>query len=253
MRFFPPALRVAALVVALFALSTGSLTAADLYQVSTIEALSAGLYDGRERIGALGRHGDFGIGTLAGLDGEVVVLDGVFYQVRSDGTVHRVGPGEKTPFVQVTFFTGELDLGRLDGLSFAALKAALTARLPDPAKFYAVRVEGMFPTLTVRSVAAQQKPWPTLAEAIKGQSVFPLENIQGTLVGFYSPQSAPGLSPTGWHFHFLSRDRAHGGHVLDGTAGPTKARGDMVTAMTTLFPDKPLPRQGAAAPAAGTE
>jgi acetolactate decarboxylase len=253
MRFFPPVARVAALTVVLLAALAGRLPAAELYQVSTIEALSAGLYDGRESIGALTRYGDFGLGTLAGLDGEMVLLDGVFYQVRSDGTVHRVKSGEKTPFVQMTFFEGTLDLGRLDGLSFAAMKAALTARLPDPAKFYAVRVDGLFPALTVRSVAAQQKPWPTLAEAIKGQSVFPLENIQGTMVGFYSPSSAPGLSPTGWHFHFMSRDRAHGGHVLDGIVGPTKARGDMVTTMTTVFPDKPLPRQDVAAPAAGTE
>jgi acetolactate decarboxylase len=253
MRFSPPARRLAVLAFVLLLAMAGRLSAADLYQVSTMQALSAGLADGLVPISTVARHGNFGLGTLHGFNGELVALDGVFYQVRGDGTVHRLTGREKTPFAQVVSFVGPLDLGRLDGMGFEDMKKTLAARLPDPSKFYAVRVDGLFSAVTARSAGIQKEPWPSLAEVLKHQAIFPLENVQGTMVGIYSPPSAPGLSPTGWHFHFLTQDRTKGGHVLDAKLAAVKARGDAVAVMTVLFPDKPLPRLDAAPPAAGTE
>ena len=102
--------------------------AVELYQVSTIEALTAGLYSPEGSFADLARHGDFGLGTFVDLDGEMVALDGAFYQVKSDGTVHVVPPTAKTPFAEVVFFKGAVDLGRVDGLDLDGLKAALAAR-----------------------------------------------------------------------------------------------------------------------------
>ncbi len=253
MRRLPPLWRALALAGALLALSAAFCSAATLHQVGTIEALSAGDYAGRQAVTVLARHGDFGLGTFAGLDGEMVALDGRFFQVTSDGTVRPVPPRLTTPFAQVVFFKGGLDLGRVDGLDLAGLDKALAARLPDPSRFYAVRVDGSFETLSVRSVPAQAQPWPTLAAALKGQSVFPLSRVQGTLVRFYSPPGTPALSSPGWHFHFRSADRRQGGHVLAAVLGPAKARGDAVQAMTVLFSEHPLPRRDAARPAPGEE
>lgn len=253
MRRFPPAWRALVLAGALLAVFAIPCLAANLHQVGTIEALSAGDNAGRESYGELARHGDFGLGTFADLDGEMVALDGRFYQVTSDGVVHAVSPRQTTPFAQVVRFTGALDLGRVDGLDLAGLGKTLESRLPDPSRFYAVRVDGLFETLSVRSPPAQKEPWPTLAEALKGQSVFPLERIQGTMVGYYTPAGTPALSTPGWHFHFLSADRARGGHVLAARLGPTKARGDAVTSMSVIFSENPLPRRDVAPPAAGEE
>jgi acetolactate decarboxylase len=226
----------------------------ELYQVSTIEALLAGGYAQEGTFADLARHGDFGLGTVTDLDGEMVALDGVFYQVRSDGTVHVLPPEAGTPFAEVVFFKGKLDLGRVDGLDLDGLKAALTARLPDPSRcYYAARVDGSFAAVTTRSVPAQTKPWPPLAEAVKHQSEFPMQNVRGTLVGIYAPPTAPGLAPTGWHFHFLTADRTRGGHALAATATQGTARADGVDVMTVRFPGQPLPRQAAAGPAPGTE
>jgi len=225
-----------------------SVTPVDLYQVSTIAALTAGLYTGEMPLSEVARHGDFGLGTLVDLDGEMIVLDGVFYQAKSDGTVRVVPPSAKTPFAQVVFFQGNLDLGRADGLDLDGLKAALAARLPDPDHFYAVRVEGTFTTLTARSAPAQKKPWPPLVEALKSQVLFPLSQVSGTMVGIYSPPAAPGLAPTGWHFHFLTADRRQGGHVLAATVGKAAARGDVVKVLTVTFPDQPFPHPEAVKP-----
>ncbi|MHC1788037.1 acetolactate decarboxylase [Solidesulfovibrio sp.] len=246
-------LRPAVLALSLLIFDPGRLLAATLHQTGTIESLTAGDYAGQRSCAALAGQGDFGLGTFDGLDGEMVVLDGVIYQVTVDGVVHRARPGQTTPFAQLVRFAGTVDLGRVDGLDLPGLTAALAARLPDPARLYAVRVDGAFAALTVRSVPAQPRPWPSLAEAIKGQKTYPLAAVQGTLVGFYTPPGLPALSPPGWHFHFLSADRRQGGHVLALTLGPAKARGDAVDGLDIVYPKNPLPRRDVAAPAAGTE
>lgn len=61
-----------------------------LYQHGTLGALMAGLMDGTETIGQILEHGTLGLGTLHGLDGEVIFLNGEAYQGRSDGAVIRL-------------------------------------------------------------------------------------------------------------------------------------------------------------------
>ena len=46
------------------------------YQVSTLNALMLGNFDGVVTVGELKRHGSWGIGTYEGLDGEAIVWEG---------------------------------------------------------------------------------------------------------------------------------------------------------------------------------
>src|SRR3712207_8423939 len=55
-----------------------------LFQTSTIEALLDGNYEGDVTFAELEDRGDFGLGTFDALDGEMIALDGDFYQVRAD-------------------------------------------------------------------------------------------------------------------------------------------------------------------------
>src|SRR5262249_48336233 len=67
-------------------------------QVSVINALMAGHYDGVMPISELRTYGDFGLGTLDHLDGELILLNGHAYQVHSDGVVSEVASDRATPF-----------------------------------------------------------------------------------------------------------------------------------------------------------
>lgn len=60
----------------------------------------AGVYDGTMSCGELLGYGDFGIGTFDRLDGEMIVLDGLVYQVKADGLVYTPSPTLLTPFVE---------------------------------------------------------------------------------------------------------------------------------------------------------
>ena len=186
-----------------------------LYQLSTIQALMEGVYDGVMPVGALRSRGDMGIGTFAGLDGEMVVLDGKVYQVKADGSVKTVLDELATPFATVAFARPQIvkEVGPL--ASFADLEKAIDAMLPSANLFYAVQVKGRFAFLKARSVPTQRKPYPRLTEVVKTQSVFEFRDVGGTLLGFRSPEFAKGLTVPGYHLHFLDAARDKGGHVLD--------------------------------------
>ncbi len=193
-----------------------------LYQTSTIQALSAGDYDGQITLCELKEHGNFGLGTFQGLEGEMVALDGLFYQVKVDGRVHLVNKAKGIPFAQVTFFDTDQTFTVANELSYADLSRYLDKLLSSRNIFYAVKISGLFKYVKTRSVPKQAKPYPGLDQAVKEQKVFEFHNIKGTIVGFRSPEYSKSFSVGGYHLHFISADRRSGGHLLDFQASRVK-------------------------------
>jgi len=186
-----------------------------LYQVSTIDALMLGVFDGVQPISELKKHGDFGIGTFDGLDGEMIVLDGKVYQAKADGRLYLVMDNATTPFATVTKFDKDFSLTTGQPMNFTVFSKDMSALLPSQNMIYAVRVHGTFPWMKVRAIPLQQKPYLMLTEAAKNQSVYIYTNTTGTLVGVYMPLFFDGLNVPGYHLHFLSDDHLTGGHILD--------------------------------------
>jgi len=186
-----------------------------LFQVSTIDALLLSVYDGILPIGELKERGDFGIGTFDKLEGEMVVLDGVCYQVKVDGVAY-VAPDEvTTPFATVTFFDPDETVLVEKADNMTELGEILETSFPSENVFYAVRIDGTFPYVKTRSVPAQEKPYPLLVDAVANQTVFEFEDASGTVVGFWSPEFVDGINVPGYHLHFITEDRKAGGHILD--------------------------------------
>jgi acetolactate decarboxylase len=185
-----------------------------LYQASTINALMEGVFDGTTNFAELKKNGDFGIGTFNALDGEMIGLDGAFFQVKSDGTVTPVPDDARTPFAVVKHFSPGVIFPISGSRDLDGLMRELDGLLPTKNTFYAVRIEGTFPRIKVRSVPVQRKPYPGLAEAVKNQSIFEFSAIRGTIIGFRSPDFVQGINLPGYHFHFISADRKVGGHLL---------------------------------------
>lgn len=186
-----------------------------LYQASTIEALLAGLYDATTTCGSVKQHGDFGLGTFAGLDGEMIVLDGEIYKAAADGTVTVVPDEEGTPFAAVTWFDSDA-LSKIETTSdIEDLKTKLDTILPGRNRFYAIRLTGTFQYVKTRSVPKQTPPYPALTDVVAQQSTFEKKSVQGTVIGLYSPSFVNKLNVPGYHFHFLSNDKKFGGHLLD--------------------------------------
>jgi acetolactate decarboxylase len=208
-----------------------------LVQISTIDALLAGLYDGVATTGELKRQGDFGIGTFDALDGEMVLLDGQVYRVSADGKAAVVPDKETTPFAGVTFFAADQEITVPPGTDFDAFRALVDKALPSPNLFYAFRLEGRFKTVSTRSVPRQSKPFKELVEVVKNQPVFDFQDVEGTLVGFYCPPFVKGINVPGYHLHFLSADRSAGGHLLAFTVDHATLQVDTLNRFILQLPE----------------
>lgn len=185
-----------------------------LFQTSTIEALLGGSYDGDVSFAELEDRGDFGLGTLDALDGEMVALDGAFYQIKADGLAYAIDGRARTPFAVVTFFEPGLSRSLDVTVDLAGLCARVDRLVGGQTDCCAVRVDGRFEHVRTRSVPRQRKPYPPLVEVVEGQPTFELHDVPGSMVGFRFPDHARGLNVPGYHFHFITEDRSAGGHVL---------------------------------------
>jgi acetolactate decarboxylase len=185
-----------------------------LYQVSTLEALVDGVMDGETTLEALSVRGDFGIGTFNAVDGELLLVNGLFYRIDGTGKVRLADKKEMTPFALVTFFETDQTAVPDSALSMDAFGRWLDARLPSSNLFYAVQIDGRFRSVKTRSVPRQQKPYPRLTDVVKTQPVFEFEHVRGVMVGFRLPEFIKGVNMPGYHLHFLMREGMGGGHVL---------------------------------------
>src|SRR4030042_1089532 len=159
----------------------------ELFQSSTINALLKGVYDGDMTYGQLREHGNFGLGTFNGLDGEMIACDGMFYQIKSDGVAYPVDDAQETPFAVVQFFKPDFHAELDQEMEYEQLKSYLQRALPTRNLFYAIRIDGFFTHVEPRTVARQTAPYQPLVEVVKTQPVFELFDVQGTLVGFCFP------------------------------------------------------------------
>jgi acetolactate decarboxylase len=197
-----------------------------LFQASTIGALLEGAYDGDLSFAELAEHGDLGLGTLNGLDGEMIALDGAFYRADVDGEVNPIAAEAKTPFAVVTRFEPTID-ERLDGpLAHERLLERIDALVPAGSSSCAVRLDGRFELVRARSVPAQSPPYRPLTEVVGGQHVFELEDVVGTMLGFRFPAYVEGIEVAGFHLHFIDEGRRRGGHVLDSRSDGLRVRID---------------------------
>jgi acetolactate decarboxylase len=184
-----------------------------IFQVSTVGALVEGVYEGAVRIGALREHGDFGLGTFEGLDGEMVALDGEYFQVRSDGALHHASDDVLSPYAMVTRFVADRSVTVPPVATFDELTAALDDLRDSDNHFFAFRIATTFPTMHLRA-ACKVPEWTPLVDATALQAEWNVEDLSGTLVGFWSPPFAAHLDVPGYHFHVVDDHRSRGGHVL---------------------------------------
>lgn len=188
------------------------------YQVSTLNSLMLGNFDGVVSVEELLRHASWGVGTFEGLDGEAVLCDGHVYDGRADGSCTEQDPSALLPFCAAADFTGEAERFSIhDCCSLAAVEEALDAARDDGNDnlWHLVALHSLFPQVRWRSCPKQEKPYPTMEACAREQREFEAHAQAGWVIGVRVPPYMAGVNMPGWHLHFLSEDRRRGGHLLD--------------------------------------
>ena len=183
-------------------------------QAASIAALLDGRYDGDLTVGELLGHGDHGIGTLNGLDGEMIILDGTAWQATSDGEVRPVPDEALTPFAVVTNLADSVSFNVVRPATNDDLLALIDDHLPHGVTNAAIRIDGHFDRIHARSVPRQTEPYRPLVEVAETMVEWTWTDLHATVVGFRFDSGAAGLEIVGHHLHVLTNDRARGGHVL---------------------------------------
>jgi acetolactate decarboxylase len=219
----------------------------ELFQTSTVQALLAGAFDGDVTLREVLEHGDLGLGTLDGLDGELIVLDGRAWKANLDGTLTLPELSATTPYAVVVPFSPGHRVALRGPFEHFELERHLRHRVKAAGRPTAVRIDGRFAAIAVRSVPKQDPPYPPLADVIAKQHVSELAEVSGTLVGFCFPDPLDGIEMVGWHLHFVTDDRSRGGHVLSYTMLEGSAQLDDATLLhVELPPAIGVPEHGAA-------
>jgi acetolactate decarboxylase len=207
-----------------------------LFQTSTVQALLGGAFDGDVTLGEVIEHGDLGLGTLNGLDGELIVVDGQAWKADLDCSLARPAASSGTPYAVVVRFSPGPPI-RLGGpFQDSDLGQRLGRPLDQANRPVAIRLDGRFQAVRVRSIPRQRRPYPPLAEAVAHQHVSDLGEVSGTMVGFCFPDALDGIEMVGWHLHFVNHERTRGGHVLSYTLLDAVAQVDDVTELHIELP-----------------
>jgi len=210
-----------------------------MYQVSLMQAFMHGEYNGVITVGDLKSHGDTGLGTFEGVNGEMIILDGVVYQAATDGSINVMENNETIPFATITNFDEDAKIDNIAGKDFDDLTGKLDKEISKYGtnNMYVIKLKGDFSNITVRSIEKQEKPYKEFTDvAAVDQKVFNHTRQTGTVVAVYFPEYMNELNMHGWHLHFLSDDKTKGGHVLNFTDFKGSGQVDEIHEFNMILP-----------------
>lgn len=212
-----------------------------MYQVSTLQALAMGYNSAVVTVEELLRHGDTGLGTFEGVDGEMILADGICFRAMADGCVRPADPGTGVPFASLSRLVGWRSFSLEAVPDIEALKSILTLSIEETFglnSMHMVRIDGYFDRLCARSETGMLTQHVTLKEMLEiNQRDFVFEKLNGTLVCVYYPDYMDGINAPGWHIHFLSEDRTKGGHVFDLSLKSAQAKMDKISRIEIRLPN----------------
>ncbi|WP_055397218.1 acetolactate decarboxylase [Flagellimonas eckloniae] len=176
------------------------------------------VFDADLSVATLKTKGDTGLGSFNLLDGEMVMIDGIAYRVREDGSISEGADSDTIVYANAAFFNEEItiELKNQPTTDIELLKSNLLETIPSKNFFYVFKINGVFNYMKCGGLKKQEPPFDEgLDVLIPNRPIFEGNDVSGTIVGFYCPDFIGNINVKGFHFHFISDDKKLGGHVMD--------------------------------------
>lgn len=186
------------------------------FQAGVLIGFLQGIYDGDVTFEQLAKKGDFGLGAVNGVDGEMVAVDGIFYRIDAEGNAAPISPHTYTNFSVVSTFQTVQPILLQNINSLADMNKALDQHIISPNLFYMIRIEVELEWIHLRSECPQPRPYRPLAETLPElERNFKLQPSKGTLVVSRCPHYSMAFNVPGYHYHYINTEKTTGGHVAD--------------------------------------
>src|SRR6202051_105602 len=117
----------------------------------------------------------------------MVSVDGHFFQVRCDGSVREVDDAMLSPFAVITRFAPEPAVTLEQCPEMGDLTSRFDTLRHSDNIFFALRVDAHFDYVHTRAMCRTKEGVP-LVQAAAVQAEFELNDVTGTLVGFWTPE-----------------------------------------------------------------
>jgi acetolactate decarboxylase len=168
----------------------------------------------------------------------VVILDGHLYRIGANGTAVQITEDVSVPYSMMVNFEAETLRNDFEGASIDALVDHCESLRAGSNVFYVFRVDGRFRNITVRSALASRGGVHSNGNSAAG-STNRFEDVQGTVIGFWSSRFTSTVCAPGYHFYFISPDEGRGGVMVDCSATGLRMLGMPVTRLRIIRPDGP--------------
>ncbi len=215
-----------------------------MFQVSTLQALSLGYTRAVIPVSDFLNHGNLGLGTFEGVDGEMIVIDGQCYQADKYGKVCLADPETGVSFAVIADCGRDKRIRLASCVSVEDLKEQLNHLIDDAFELnsmHVVRIDGCFDKIAARSESGSITNHVELKDILAGrQSDFSFIQTEGSLVALRFPDYMDGINAAGWHFHYISDDRTKGGHVFDLSFKKADAFVETINRIELLMPTGPV-------------
>lgn len=183
-----------------------------IHQYSTIGALMSGYFNADEDVYQHCSCTSIGLGCSELLNAELTIQDGQVYTATAEKMTVKEHPPFYVPFYQVTSFDRYQEYP-ISCVSNITLENILTSFISLKNNFVAIRIIGEFSKLVLRRPYCSDKI-RKVKDISDQQQVSEYNNINGYLIGFWTPEIYGRISVPGFHLHFLSDDFTVSGHVL---------------------------------------
>jgi acetolactate decarboxylase len=182
-------------------------------QIDTVTDLFRAHYEAHTTVAEAFADFTVGLGVAEACDGEIVACDHTVWRVPADGVPIIADPELGLPFAVVAHGGRPMVHALPAGADLDGIRDLISTVLAnEPSLVAAVRIDGTFTNVVLRSEHRQSPPYPPLPDVLSHEVQFAFDEWRGTFVGFQFPNEDNGVTIPGLHLHGISADRRSGGH-----------------------------------------